>query len=213
MANCYSVEEAIAKYRQAVVNSRERLQLFFLESRPWAYLEKKGGFEVSELETMRKKPRKVAVEMLLTTVLEKNNIETFMAFSKALYTMASHMGKEIFPFADSAGGIPVSKRSKGMSPLSISMILYVCSCDTDAVQPSGKPVVLWVVSSKDDYEIVTSIIGSDNRQGTAKYVGRYHCQVCKSSFLRTCLQSSVPSFRNLLSIWRSHPLLMQCLST
>jgi len=73
MANYYySVEEAIAKYRQAVVNSRERLQSFFLESRPWAYLEKKGGFEVSELEAMRKKPRKVAVKMLLTTVLEKN---------------------------------------------------------------------------------------------------------------------------------------------
>lgn len=117
MASYYSAEEATAKYRQAVVDNKERLQSFFLESRPWAYLEKKGGFEVSELESMRKKPRKIAVEMLLTTVLEKNNIETFMVFSKALYTMASHLGREVFPFADSAGGIPVSKRSKGRSLL------------------------------------------------------------------------------------------------
>lgn len=120
MASYYSVGEAIAEYRQAVVNNREHLQSFFLDNRPWGYLEKKGGFEVSELEAMKKKPRKVAIPMLLTTVLDKNNIETFMAFSKALYTMAPHVGGQVFPFADSAGGIPVSKHSKGRGSLSSS---------------------------------------------------------------------------------------------
>ena len=107
MADYYSVREATAEYRLAISNSHDHLESFLVENRPWAYLERKKVFSLAELEVMKKKPTKTAIKLLLTALLEKGNIDTFISFSKALHTMSFDMGRQIFPFADRAGGIPV----------------------------------------------------------------------------------------------------------
>ena len=113
MADYYSVREAAAEYRLAISNSHDRLESFLVEKRPWAYLEKKKVFSPAELEVMKNKPTKTAIKLLLTALLEKDNIDAFISFSKAIHTMSSDMGWQIFPFADRAGGIPIQLQSKG----------------------------------------------------------------------------------------------------
>lgn len=181
MACCWSENEAADMYFQAIKSNREKLESV-LYPLPWGYLQKSGCI-VEELESLKKLPGKRAVGKVVDLVLEKGNIDTFTAFSKAIYSMKARDGKDIFPFADSIGGIPVTVPKKGEPVhkhqlVPTIVLLQYCGplLHTEASQLSDKPLVLWLVPSKRECDSVISTIDC-RREGYVRTVGAYTCQV------------------------------------
>jgi hypothetical protein len=145
-------------YRQAIHDHRDQLESALYPT-PWVHLEKRCCLRDNhrEVEAMRKMPAKAAIKELVDLVLSKGDIDTYTTFSKAVYSKNELQAKEIFPFADSIGGIPVPVLKKGPP------------------QPSNKPVALWLVPSKTDCNNIISVVGCKAR-GSKKPVGSYYCQ-------------------------------------
>lgn len=109
----YSENEAADMYVQAIKDNRNEIKKV-LYPLPWVHL-RKSGCVVEELEAlMNKRPIKQAVSEVVDLVLTKSDIETLTAFSKAIYSINAQKGKNIFPFADRMGGIPVTVPKKGI---------------------------------------------------------------------------------------------------
>lgn len=110
----YSEDEAADMYVQAIKDNRDMIETDVLYPSPWVHL-RNSRCIVEELEALMKKRRiKRAVSEVVDLVLEKGDIETLTAFSKAIYSISAQKGNNIFPFADRIGGIPVTVPKKGI---------------------------------------------------------------------------------------------------
>lgn len=112
MALYYCEDEAADKYVQAIKANRAKIESI-LYPLPWVHL-RKSGCLVEELEPLKKRPIKRAVSEVVDLVLKNGDIQTLTAFSKAIYSIRAEDGKNIFPFADRIGGIPVTVPKKGI---------------------------------------------------------------------------------------------------
>lgn len=108
MASYYSEKEAVTEYKRSIQENRNELETYFKKYRPWKYLKVKNCLTSEELDTLQR-DRSTSIPLLLDTILVKNDVHTFTSFSKAVYSMPHSLGGEIFPFASSVGGLPVTE--------------------------------------------------------------------------------------------------------
>ena len=116
MTHYYSEKTASSMYKQKILDHRDQLESV-LYPRPWVYLKKSGCLTENDddIEAMKKLPAKFAIKSLIDLVLKKNDINTLTTFSKAVYAINRRKGEEVFPFADSLDGTPVTVPKKGIS--------------------------------------------------------------------------------------------------
>ena len=180
----YTEVEACEKYKQAIRDHRDEVESL-LYPRPWLLLEKNNCLTKQERKAIESSSGegKSKVKQLVDYILTKTDIATLSNFSKAVYSKKSAKvsASEIFPFADSLGGIPVSDTDggKGIDILFWWRIskccIYWLVLDLPAL--ADKPTVLWLVSSEADCEKVLSVTAC-TQNGPRRIVGIYSCQVC-----------------------------------
>lgn len=111
----YTEAEACEKYKQAIRDHRDKLESL-LYPQPWSFLKSNHCLTEQEIDAIKSSGGglKLKVKQLVDFVLTKTDIATLSSFSKAVYSKSSTKGSEIFPFADSLGGIPVVDPKKGI---------------------------------------------------------------------------------------------------
>ena len=111
----YTESAACDGYKQAIRDHRERLEAL-LYPQPWPFLERNRCLTGQEIDAIKASGGglKHKVKQLVDFILTKSDIATLSSFSKALYSKNSTKASEIFPFADSLGGIPVVDPKKGI---------------------------------------------------------------------------------------------------
>ena len=109
----YTEVEACEKYKQAIRDHRDKLESL-LYPQPWSFLKSNHCLTEQEIDAIKSSSGglKLKVKQLVDFVLTKTDIATLSSFSKAVYSKSTK-GSEIFPFADSLGGIPVVDPKKG----------------------------------------------------------------------------------------------------
>ena len=110
--------EACEKYKQAIRGHRGELETL-LYPQPWGFLKKNHCLTEQEVDSIKSSSGglKSKVKQLVDYILTKNDITNLSNFSKAVYSKNRAKGLEIFPFADSLGGIPMVDPEKGIQQM------------------------------------------------------------------------------------------------
>ena len=105
---------ACERYKQAIRDHRGQLEAL-LCPQPWFYLEQNRCLTHEEIERLKStgEGMKFKIKALVDLILTKSDITTLSSFCKAVYSKNRGKGLQIFPFADTLGGIPVPPPKKG----------------------------------------------------------------------------------------------------